>query len=73
MTKLLFQITGMDCPNCAMKLEAMEDKLDGVRFAEASYRRGELVVEFDEKRLSEAQIRAEIERLGYGVKGVKVA
>ena len=63
--KITFKIAGMECPNCAMKLESMEDKLAGVLMAEASYHKGQLVVEYDEKRLNEEQIRAEVHRLGY--------
>ena len=64
-TRITLKITGMECPNCAMILEQMEDKLPGVLRAEASYHKAQLIVEYDETRLSEAQIRAEVQRLGY--------
>ena len=63
--RITLKIVGMECPNCAMNLERMEDTLAGVLFAEASYRKGEMIVEFDEGKVTESQIRAEIERLGY--------
>jgi copper chaperone CopZ len=66
MTKrVVFQIEGMECPNCAMILERIEDKLDGVLLAEASYHKAQMVVEYNEQKINEECIRAEIERLGY--------
>ena len=64
-TRITLKITGMECPNCAMILEGMEDKLPGVLRVEASYHKAQLLVEYDEKRITEAQIRAEVQRLGY--------
>jgi copper chaperone CopZ len=63
--QITLSIEGMECPNCAMILERIEDKLAGVLMAEASYRKARLVVEFDEAQVSEEEIRAEVERLGY--------
>lgn len=64
-TRIVLKITGMECPNCAMTLESLEDKLPGVQRAEASYHKAQMLVEFDEDRVSEAQIRAAIQKLGY--------
>lgn len=69
--RITLSIEGMECPNCAMKLEAIEDRLPGVRRAEASYQRGELTVEFDETQVSEHEIHAAVERIGYQVSGKK--
>ncbi|MCX7976535.1 MAG: cation transporter [Bellilinea sp.] len=63
--KITLQIQGMECPNCAMKLESMEDRLEGVLRAEASYHKALLTVEYLDEMISEAAIRTEIERLGY--------
>ena len=64
-TKIVLKINGMECPNCAMKLEGMEDSLQGVLTAEASYHKGQLAVAFYEARVSLEEIRAEVKRLGY--------
>lgn len=69
--RILLKIEGMECPNCAMILERLEDKLDGVLLAEASYPRAQMIVEYDSARISEAQIQAEVQRLGYTVTGVQ--
>lgn len=65
--KITLKIHGMECANCSMTLERIEDVLDGVLFAEASYRKEQLVVEYDETRLSPERIKEEVHRLGYSV------
>ncbi|MHB0989627.1 MAG: cation transporter [Bellilinea sp.] len=68
--KVTLKITGMECPNCSMNLERIEDKLKGVVFAEASYRKEQMVVEYDDAVLTLEQIKAEVKRLGYEVAGI---
>ncbi len=63
--KITLQIQGMECPNCAMKLESIEDRLQGIFRAEASYHKAILKVEFEDEVISEDIIRTEISRLGY--------
>ena len=65
MTRLLLHIPDMQCSSCAMKLEGIEDELPGILMTKASYHKQTLEVEFDEGRVSEAQILQEVERLGY--------
>ena len=55
----------MHCTNCVMRIEGLEDTLPGVKSVAASYQKGQMTVEFDETRLSEAQILAAVEKLGY--------
>ena len=69
-TKVTLKIAGMECPNCSLNLERIEDKLKGVVFAEASYRKQQMVVEYDDAVLTLDQIKAEVKRLGYEVAGV---
>ncbi len=65
MVKKVFRVFDMHCPNCAMKIEALEDDLPGVKQIVASYKKGEMVIEFDESLLSEAEILAAVRRVGY--------
>jgi len=65
MIKKTYTITNMECPNCAMILESIEDELPGILKVEASYHKGQLTVEFDERQFSDARILAEIQRKGY--------
>jgi copper chaperone CopZ len=66
-TKIVYKIIGMECPNCAMTLESIEDKLKGVIAAQASYHKSQLIVEFDETQLNEENIKREVKRLGYDI------
>lgn len=65
MIKKTFKIPDMTCSNCAMKLEDLEDTLDGVKEINASYHRLEMVVEFDELKLTEEQIVSAVKKKGY--------
>ena len=65
--KQIFRITDMECPSCAMRLEGLEDDLPGVKRVRASYAKQQMEVEFDETRLTPADIVAAIQKLGYTV------
>ena len=71
MIKKTFKISNMTCPNCVMKLESLEDDLDGVKEIKASYHRSEMVIEFDEFKLTDQQIITEVKKKGYQVVEVK--
>lgn len=65
MIKKTFKVPDMTCSNCAMKLESLEDSLDGVREINASYHRLEMVIVYDETRLTDEQIIAAVKKKGY--------
>ena len=65
MIKKTFKVPDMSCSNCAMKLESLEDTLDGVKEVNASYHRLEMVVVYDETRLTDEQIIAAVKKKGY--------
>ena len=67
MVKQIFRVTDMHCPNCVMRIEGLEDDLPGLQRVRASYRKQQVEVEFDDARMSAAQIVAAIRRLGYTV------
>jgi copper chaperone CopZ len=50
-----------------MAIEGLEDDLPGVKSVAASYKKGTVEVEYDEKRLTEARIKQAISDLGYTV------
>lgn len=54
--KYKFTIEGLDCPNCAAKLAAMMEKLDGVDSAKINFLSEKLTVEasLDEAELLKA-------------------
>jgi copper chaperone CopZ len=59
------KVIGMECPNCTMILEQIEDKLTGVLRVVASYRKAEMEVQYDDNVVTLDQIRSEIHQLGY--------
>lgn len=64
-TTIKIKIKGMECPNCAMRLEQLEDTLKGVLMVEASYRKAEMVVQYNDSEVTLEQIKTEVRRLGY--------
>ena len=65
MIKKTFKVPDMTCTNCAMKLESLEDILDGVKEINASYHKLQMIVEYDESKLTEEQIIAAVKKKGY--------
>lgn len=65
MIKKTFRVEDMTCSNCAMKLEALEDDLEGVKEINASYHKLEMVIEYDESKLTDEQIVAAVKKKGY--------
>ena len=65
MVKKTFRVEGMSCSNCPMEVESIEDDLPGIKQVSASYQKGNMVVEFDESKVNEAQIIAAVAKRGY--------
>ena len=65
MLKKTFRVEGMHCSNCPMEVEGIEDDLPGIKQVSASYQKGRMVVEFDESKVSEAQIITAVQKRGY--------
>ena len=65
MIKKTFKVPDMSCTNCAMKLESLEDMLEGVREINASYHKLQMTVEYDESKLTDEQIIAAVKKKGY--------
>ena len=63
--KKVFTVRDMECPNCAMHLEGLEDELPGVKSISASYKKQTMEIEFDENKLSIEQIIAAANAIGY--------
>lgn len=53
--KMKFEITGLDCSNCAAKLAGMMEKCDGIDSAKINFLTEKLTVE---SSLSEAEVLA---------------
>lgn len=70
MVKKIFRVNDMHCTNCAMRIEGIEDDLPGIKQVMASYQKSQMVVEFDEKIVSEAEIIAAVKKVGYTAEAV---
>jgi copper chaperone CopZ len=67
MTRKVFKVLDMQCTNCPMIIESIEDVLPGILNISASYHKQQVVVDFDDTSLSEEQIISAIEKKGYTV------
>ena len=67
MTRKVFKVLDMQCSNCPMIIESIEDVLPGIINISASYHKQQVVVDFDDACLSEKQIISAIEKKGYTV------
>ena len=65
MRKQTFNVPDMHCSNCSMKLESIEDELAGVKEINASYHKQQMIVEYDEARITVEQIIAAAKKKGY--------
>lgn len=62
-----FEISGMTCQGCAEHVIYEVSKLPGVIKTNASYEKANAVVEFDDTKISEAEINHAINKTGYKV------
>lgn len=63
--KKTYAVPDMHCANCVMRLESIEDELPGIARIDASYHKQQMIVEFDEKQVSEAEILEAVKKKGY--------
>jgi len=61
-------IEGMDCADCALKLERGVGQLNGVLNAAVNFTAGKMWVEYDTDAVDQSVIAGRIHRLGYAVK-----
>lgn len=66
--RMTFTVDGMDCIECAKKIENAILAIDGVRQVRVSYTLGRLHVEADRDKTSEENIHEVLKRLGYDFK-----
>lgn len=67
MAKQVFGVTGMHCSACVMTLEGLEDELAGIRSLKVSLHKQRAEIDYDEKKITEDEIRRAFERVGYGL------
>jgi copper chaperone CopZ len=65
LTRATIEISGMTCAGCAINVEQALKRLPGVKSVEASYEKGQAVVEYDPAKVKTEQLKAAIDRIGY--------
>lgn len=66
-TRLDTRLTGLDCADCAMKLERGIGSLSGVEYATVNFAAATLEVGYDPDLLTQDDIVGRVQALGYGV------
>lgn len=64
--KECFDVTGMSCAACQVRVEKSVAKLDGVKSVSVNLLKNSMDVDYDESRLSEDGIVQAVENAGYG-------
>jgi uncharacterized protein len=67
MVKKVLNINGMHCNSCERLIEDGLKEKDGVYKVSASYVREVVAIEFDSEKISESEIKNELNKLGYDV------
>jgi P-type Cu+ transporter len=70
--QIILPITGMTCANCSTTIERNLKKMPGVADAAVNYASEKASVTYDPAQSSEAQMRALISDLGYGVATARI-
>lgn len=67
----IFQVKGMTCPSCEMKIERTLSRMDGVEEVKASLAKSEVKVVFDVEKANPETMSAAIVNLGYEIGDAK--
>ena len=63
--KKVFRLTGLDCPNCAMKLEKKLNKVEGVNSAQVNFMTMRLTIDIEDSNYEAilAEVRKEAKKI----------
>ena len=63
--KKVFRLTGLDCPNCAMKLEKKLNKVEGVNSAQVNFMTMRLTIDIEDSNYDAtlAEVRKETKKI----------
>ena len=68
MKKVEYSVTGMTCGGCSSGVRRALERMNGIQEATADHVLKKAVVVFDDKQVTNQEIIALIERLGYSAK-----
>ena len=61
-------LTGMDCSDCATKIENVISRMEGVAWVSINFTTGKMHIEYDSQKIDLERIVSGIKALGYGVR-----
>lgn len=65
MVKKKFKIVDMHCSSCALSIDMDLEDLEGIKFSNTSYAKGETEVEYDPEKVDEQKVLEAIKNTGY--------
>lgn len=65
MKDIKLKIEGMHCTGCSSRLEKVLNNVEGVEKATVSFEEKEAIITYNEEKISEEQIKSEIEEAGF--------
>ncbi|MBO4343184.1 MAG: cation transporter, partial [Clostridia bacterium] len=69
--KSKYDISGMSCSACSARVEKSVGALDGVKEVNVNLISGVMTVEYDEQKVTEADMKKAVESGGYGMQRAK--
>jgi copper chaperone CopZ len=67
MNTVTFKVEGMHCDGCATTIQSLLERNAGVQKAVASFKEGEARILYDSNAVTEEELVAVIEKIGYRV------
>ncbi len=68
--KMIIHVTGMHCGKCLNRIKEGLESIDNVKKVQGDVDKGEVIV-FYKEGINQEEIRDAVEKLGYGVTGIK--
>jgi copper chaperone CopZ len=69
--RTVFNVKGMHCDGCSSTITATLERVDGVVSAQADHEKGTAEAIYQPRKVEVEELKAEIEKLGYTVTGLK--
>ena len=67
MANIILNVKGMTCDGCVRSVKKVLEPLPGVTKVNVSLEKGEVVIDFDEKKVRPSEFKSAIEDAGYDV------
>jgi copper chaperone CopZ len=67
MTNKTYQLETLTCPTCALKIQTMLSRTNGVMKAEVFFTSSRIKIEFDESVILNDELKMKIEKFGYQI------